>query len=313
MGLHDRTAPTVEEYLQYRERFSNWDRWGKGDELGTLNHITPEVRAHALMLASAGRTVSCAYQIATRPGPLNPEPAQQSWRVGAAGATEYIGLSYHGETNTHLDALCHIFAMPEGLMYNGRPGSDVNSMSGARSNSVERFRDGIVTRGVLYDIPRFRETEYVSLEEPVHGWELLDVARARNVEPRAGDAVLIRGGRDAFYAAHPEARPPETPGVHASTLEFLFEYDAALLAWDLMEATGQGYPGGIPEGRGRMMSAPVHEVGIPHMGLPLVDNANLEQLADACAELGRSEFLFIVAPLILRGGTGSPVNPIAVL
>ena len=66
-------------------------------------------------------------------------------------------------------------------------------------------------------------------------------------------------------------------------------------------------------GGGRMMSAPVHEIAIPHMGMPLIDNTNSEQLAEACAELGRYEFLFLVAPLSIRGGTGSPVNPIAVL
>ncbi len=105
----------------------------------------------------------------------------------------------------------------------------------------------------------------------------------------------------------------EAAGVHASVLEFLYEYDAALLGWDLLDAGGQGYAGTIPMGGGRMMSAPVHEIAIPHMGMPLIDNTNCEELSEACAELERYEFLFVVAPLAIRGGTGSPVNPIAIL
>ncbi len=313
MSLADRTPPTAEEFYGYRERFHNWGRWGEDDQLGTLNHITPEVRTHALTVPHAGRTVSCSYDWATRPGRLNPQPAQQYTQVGVAGSVEYVGVSYHGHATTHIDALCHVFAMPEQMMYNGRPGSLVRSHGGARVNSVHALRDGVVTRGILYDIPRLRGADFVSIDEPVHGWDLEDAARAQGVVPLAGDAVIIRCGRDDFYRAHPDVEPLEAAGVHASILEFLYEYDAALLGWDLLDAGGQGYAGTIPMGGGRMMSAPVHEIAIPHMGMPLIDNTNCEELSEACAELERYEFLFVVAPLAIRGGTGSPVNPIAIL
>jgi kynurenine formamidase len=205
--------------------------------------------------------------------------------------------------NTHIDALCHIFTGEGGQIFNGRPASLVTD-EGAKSNSVDFWRDGIVTRGVLYDIPRMRGTAHVTLDRPVQGWDLEDFAKEHGIEPRAGDAVLVRSGHDPFWAANPDflfAFPPNTPGVGASVLEFLHAHDAALLGWDLQEAADQNLPGRIP----------IHEVAIPHMGMPLLDNANFERLAETCAELDRYEFMLTIAPLIVVGGTGSPVNPIA--
>jgi kynurenine formamidase len=308
MSLADRTPPTVEEYRRYKERFSNWGRWGADDELGTLNHITEATRRTAAALVRSGRSVSLANPLATArviSGPRNPTPADHRMNVGAGGCGDYIGVSYHGFINTHIDALCHIFA-ESGVMYNGRSASDVTD-EGAKTNSIDRWRHGIVTRGVLYDIPRHRGSDHVTLEEPVHGWELEDVASAAGVTPRAGDAVLVRAGGPAFWAAHPGfADPPwRAPGLHASVLEFLYAHDAALLGWDLMEAPGQDDY--------QAPALPIHSTAIPYMGLPLLDNANFEELAAACAELGRWEFLLVIAPLVVIGGTGSPVNPIAML
>jgi kynurenine formamidase len=306
MSLADRTPPTVDEYNAYKERFSNWGRWGPDDQLGTLNHITPEARRAASALVREGRTVSCAQPIATaqvNSGPRNMQPADHRMNVGPGGCGDYIGVSYHGFINTHIDALCHIFSGDKHL-YNGRPSSDV-TQEGAKNNSIEHWRGGIVTRGVLYDVPRHRSTSHVTLDAPVHGWELQDIAAAEGVVPRAGDGVLVRMGLPGFWAANPDFKEPwRGPGLHASALEFLYETNAALLGWDLMEAAGQDEYGAP--------ALPIHSIAIPHMGLPLLDNAVFEELAAACAELNRWEFLLVIAPLVVNGGTGSPVNPIAI-
>lgn len=308
MGLRDRRTTTPEEYRAYRTRLNNWGRWGADDALGTLNLVTPEVRARAAALVRDGRTVSCANPLATATVVSNPtrngRPADHRMTVNPGSTVDYVGVSYHGFVNTHIDALCHIFVGPGGPMYNNQPAALVTE-AGAGALSIDRWRDGIVTRGVLYDIPRLRGRDHVRDGEPVEGWDLEDWAKQRGITPRPGDAVLVRSGAAPFWAAHPDfqmAMPLNTPGVAVSVLEFLHDTGAALMGWDLQEASGQEQYG---------ERIPLHAIAIPHMGLPLLDNANFEALAQVCAETGRYEFLLTVAPLVVLGGTGSPVNPIA--
>jgi kynurenine formamidase len=302
-----RPAPTPQEYRAYRERFSNWGRWGPDDELGTLNHITDDVRRNAAALVREGRAVSLANPLATvqaLPGHRNNTPAVHRMDIGETGCSDYLGVSYHGFANTHIDGLCHIFT-EDGRMFGGRPKSAVSS-EGATANAIDNVRSGIVTRGVLYDVPRFRGVDHVSLSQPVHADELAAIAERQGIEPRAGDATLVHMGATAFWAAHPDFQPVwAAPGLHASAMEFLFEHNAALLGWDLMEAGGQD--------EYAAPSLPIHSVAIPYMGLTLLDNANFDELAEACAAANRYEFLLMIAPLVVVGGTGSPVNPIAVL
>jgi kynurenine formamidase len=298
MSLVDRRKPSAEEYAGFKERFKNWGRWGKDDEFGTLNFITDETRRKAAGLIVLGRTISCADPVATMPGPRNPNPAQHYMKITSRGSTDYVGSYYHGVANTHLDALCHVFA-DEQHLYNGQPTSEVTT-DGARVGSIENWRHGIVTRGVLYDIPRLRGTDYVDPSAPVQGWELEDAAKAEGIVPTAGDAVLVRTGKVPFLRANPNTGTAHTPGVDASVLEFLHAYDAALFGADMTEVRAEGYP-----------PLQIHSITIPFMGLPLLDNANLQELSEVCAQQGRWEFQFVIAPLVVIGGTGSLVNPLA--
>jgi kynurenine formamidase len=307
MTLQTQTQPSVEQYQAYKGTFSNWGRWGDDDQMGTLNHITDQARRDATALVRNGRTVSLANPIATEAvisGPRNPRPADHEMALNPSASLDYIGVSYHGFVNTHIDALCHIYTGENGQLYNGRDSSLVTE-NGALTNSVDYWRDGIVTRGVLYDIPVMRGTDHVTLDDPVEGWHLQEWAERQLIEPRPGDAVLIRSGAEPFYRLNPDHEfggvPSKNPGVGVSAIEFLHDTEAALLGWDLQEASGQEQYGRIP----------IHEVVIPYMGMPLLDNANFERLSEMCAEHGRYEFLLVIAPLVVIGGTGSPVNPIA--
>ena len=127
------------------------------------------------------------------PRARNPFPVSHYMRFANGTAWDFLAMNYHGLANTHIDAFCHMGG-EEGVLYNGRPASDLR-VTGARSNSIDRFRDGIVTRGVLYDIPRLRGVEYVAPGAPVHGWELEECARAEGVTPAPGDAVGQAGRR----------------------------------------------------------------------------------------------------------------------
>ena len=312
MTLADRTPPTAEEYDAYRTRFSNWGRWGDDDEFGTLNHVTADVRRASAQLVQEGRSISLSRPLDTAAGPANPYPAHHFVGVEGSGSMmDYFGMFIHGFTQTHIDALCHLSVEEGGAFWNGKEFGH-SHMPAEHTGTIDYWRDGIVTRGVLYDIPRLRGVEYVAPGAPVHGWELEDAAAAQGIEPAAGDAVLIRSGRNAYYAATGERPGFGCPaGVHASCIEFLYEHDASLLVWDMQDApiADQGIPNPLP------IPVPlhVHHIVIPYMGMPIVDNADFEALAVECARLGRYEFQLVIAPLVIPRGTGSPVNPLVVL
>lgn len=301
-----RPLPTDQDVLRYFETCSNWGRWGPDDNAGCINHITDDRRREAARLVRSGRAVSLAYPLNIAGGPGNWNPAQHYVRVGPGSAVDYIGISYHGYATTHVDALCHIFW--EGKMWNGKPATEVTSV-GAYSGAVDAWANGITTRGVLIDIPRLRGEPYVTVDRPVRGWEIEAAAEAQGSLLAPGDAVIVYSGRAAAREARPDLVPGTTPaaGLHVDTIPVLHAHDAAILGWDQMDARPTGYP--VFDERGGLS---VHVLAIVMMGLPLLDNARLEPLAAACAEENRWEFLLTVNPLNVRGGTGSPVNPIAV-
>ena len=286
---------------------NNWGRWGEDDQVGAVNLISAHKTIMAARLVSSGRIVSLSRGIPTEPGSGNPRPAQHFVRrsalSGSGGAAlDYLMIGWHGYTCTHLDGLCHVWG-PEG-MWNGRKPEEEITFEGAKWGGIEHWTQGIVTRGVLLDIPAHRKTPCVTVENPVTACELRAVAEDSGVEVSAGDAVVVycgRGAWDATYGggSHWEAEAKK-PGLDASCLEFFRERDCSMVVWDMLDAT-------VVDSFGKWG---VH-AGIYELGLALLDNAELEGLVLACQEELRREFMLVVAPLRLIGGTGSPVNPLA--
>lgn len=290
----------VESYLRDRR---NWGRWGADDQVGAVNLITPDKRVRAASLVRSGRAVSLSRVFPKAPAPNNPTPAQHFMRMldrGPGGAAiDYYGISYHGQASTHLDSLCHVW--DDNGMWNGRAPTQEIGFEGARWGAITNWSTGIVTRGVLLDVPRHRGQPFVTLEEPIHGWELEEVARAQGVSLEPGDALLVYGGREAWDRVNPTwGSGASRPGLHASCLPFIRDHDVSLLVWDMMDLAPNGYD----------IAWSVHGVIFAY-GVGLVDNALLEPLASACAEESRYEFMLMVLPLIVEGGTGSPLNPVA--
>ena len=299
------TQLTSDEFREYIEEKRNWGRWGDDDQLGTINLITADKRRRAASLVRSGRLLSLSRPLPTTPAPNNPKPAHHYMKRidrpdGGGHSLDYIGLDYHGLACTHLDALCHLWG-PDG-MWNGHNPDDAIGFDGATYGSVDHW-EGIVTRGVLLDVPRHRGTPYVTPDEPVHGSELEAIAKADGIDVEAGDAVAVYCGREAWDRDHPVPNPNEPrrlPGLHGSCIKFFRDTDTAVLLWDMMDAA--------PSDFGWM----VHSA-IWLLGLALVDNALLEPLAAACAAEDQYEFQLSLAPLRIIGGTGSPVNPLAML
>jgi kynurenine formamidase len=300
----ERQVPTLQEVQAYLTKDRNWGRWGKEDQVGAVNLITPEKRARAARLVRSGRAVSLSRELPQTPGVGNPIPAQHYMkrlaREGGGGAVDYYGLYYHGVTTTHLDALCHTW--DGNGMWHGRDPEKEITVDGAAWGAIEHWKEGIVTRGVLLDVPKHRGEPCVTLEKPVHGWELEEIAQKQGAAVEPGDALVVYCGRENWIKTNPPygSEPRGRPGLHASCLKFIREKDVSLLVWDMLDMMPNGY--GIPW--------TVHAALFAY-GVGLLDNALLEPLARACAEEGRHEFMLMVCPLRMVGGTGSPVNPIA--
>ena len=106
-----RPLPTEQEVRSWIRERRNWGRWGKDDQRGAMNLVTPEKRVAAARLVKSGRSVSLSRPFPTSPGLNNSLPAQHYMRVIPRGkgafAGDYYGIFYHGVASTHIDALCH--------------------------------------------------------------------------------------------------------------------------------------------------------------------------------------------------------------
>jgi len=309
-------VPTEVELDALYEALSNWGRWGPDDELGTLNHLTPNHRRRAAESVVDGTTVSLAHDLGVSPSPETPFPAHHHMLAagdarentgipGYEASRDYVGTDVHGLGVTHVDALCHMFV--RGQMYNGRPASEVRS-DGARANTIMAMAEGVVGRGVLLDVVAARGGEPLDDPAVITRAEIEEAERALGVEVGTGDIVCIATGRDAWRAASEGVLDPRRgmSGIHPDCLPWLAEREVAVLGSDGISDPMPGL--GVAN-----WAFPVHQIGIVGLGLPLVDNLHLGRIAARCAAAGRYEFLFAMGTLRVVGGTGCPANPIAVL
>ena len=307
------SGPTGDdEFTAMARRVSNWGRWGTDDARGTLNLVGLPGQARPTA-GMAGRSVSLARPLSNHNGPefaIHPAPVHFMMRTGESApadgfgtSADWIGVGCHGFGVTHIDALSHVFW--NGKMYNGVDAAKASTSAGSHVGSVEEFGSGVVTRGVLLDVPRARGVPWLDLSEAVTPDDLDRCERNQQVEVATGDTVYIRTGirlRQLERGRHSPMADGH-PGLDPSCIPWLRERDIAILGSD--SANDVVRPGERP-------AMPVHVLALVFMGMPLVDNADLEELATACAE-GRSwTFWSVLAPLLIRRGTGSPVNPLAV-
>ena len=291
----------TERVVKFHKSLSNWGRWGPHDGIGTLNYITPEKRRLAAGLVRSGRSVSCS-RIIYAGSPRTPQSSFLAFG-DSKFALEYIGFVYHGPAITHLDSLCHIFH--EGKMYNGYAVEEIKMMGAQVVSDVTAVRTGIVSRGVLLDIPRLRNVKQLAPGDAIHVDELQAAEAAAGLKVGEGDIVLVRTGTGLAWREETLPVVPDMfPGCHADCLPWFHERKIALLGSDAINDV-------VPSGFDDPVAQPLHWVGMVAMGLHLLDNGDFEDLAAACVEENRWEFRLTIAPLAVAGGTGSPVNPIA--
>lgn len=293
---------TKEDVDRLMTELSNWGRWGKDDQLGTLNLITPQKRKQAAALVKEGVSVSLTHNVIMDKTSDNPNPLEHKMTLLGDRTTGFFldeyTMNYHGFSYTHLDALCH--GAYNGKIYNGFPISDVTE-AGCPHDSIIAAKGGIVTRGILMDIAAFKGLAYLEPGTPIYPEDLDGWEKKAGVKVGPGDVIFIHTGR---WKRRDEKGPTRGySGLHASCAKWLHDRGVAILgsddAQDVMPSDVQG------------VALPVHQIALVAMGLYIMDDCDLEQLAVETAKRKRWEFMLTASPMAIPGGTGSPLNPIA--
>ena len=291
----------------------NWGRFGSDDERGTLNLLTPEVVLEATRVCRTGKVYNLGLPVQRHGVPVyehrgapqrltltGQTDRDQFTPYGAdpgVGATEDV-LIIPTHNGTHMDALCHVFR--DGQMYNGHSADELTTMNGAPRCGIEKT-GGFAARAVLLDIPRHQGVDWLPPGYPISADELEACRAAQGVELRPGDVLLVRTG---WLELRPTLKPGEIgvvgePGLAASTAAFVRDHDLAAVGAD------NGAIECIPFDGPFLV---LHMELLLRLGVTLLEHLQLgEMAADGCHEA-----LLVVAPLLITGGSGSPVNPIAI-
>ena len=299
-----------QDFQRAMQELSNWGRWGEDDELGQANFITQEKRIAAARLVREGITVSLAHDVVQEDAVdtsayLNREVISVS-PTGAADKLEYTG-SYHGTIHSHLDSLdCHI--MYEGKGYNGVGYEEVEAADGCPRGSIHAHRNGVITRGVLFDatlLPGRATLEgWLEPGTPITYEDLEILEEIQGIRVQPGDVILLHTGR--WIRREALGAWPISDGVagyHADVAYFLKDRGVAMIGHDMFNDVS-------PSGVGNI-SLPLHSLALVSLGVSIFDNLDFTEVAELAKQLGRYEFLFMASPLRIQKGMGSPLNPIA--
>jgi kynurenine formamidase len=291
----------------------NWGRWGDEDERGALNLLTPEVVLQATQVCRTGKVYPLGLPVQRSgvpvfdyrgaPQRLTLTSQTDSEMYASYGAPSGLGanedvLVVPAHNGTHMDALCHIFS--DDTIYNGFPASGFASHTGAARCGVEKSA-GFVGRAVLLDVAAHQGVDWLEPGAKISGDDLEACRSAQGVEVRAGDMLLVRTGwLDLFASLAGQPPPFAQPGLALSAVDFVRDNDLSVVGADNAAIEC------IPFDQDRFLS--VHVELLVKLGVTLIEHLRLTPMAaDGCHEA-----LLVVAPLLVTGGTGSPVNPIAI-
>jgi kynurenine formamidase len=306
------------------ERLKNWGRWGDHDEIGTLNHTRPEDIVAAARLVQKGKVMSLALPYDSN----GPQGGKSKYAplgrfnpihlMIRSGTDAYSGVLDHRkirgaddivimptQCGTQWDGLGHIFYGD--YMWNGYDCRTVTSF-GAQKCGIEKTSEKMVGRGILLDIPRMLEKDWLPDGFAITN-EMLDQAeRHFGVEVRRGDYLLVRTGQiEAMLSTETwdGYSGGDAPGLAFETLDWLQSKQVAAIATDTWGAE-------VRPNQTDDVNQPWHWISIPIMGLTVGEIFNLGELSKDCADDKRYEFMFVGPALPITGAVGSPVNPLAI-
>ena len=293
-------------FEQWMTDLSNWNRWGKDDEMGAMNLITPAKRKQAAGLVKEGASFSLARDAEKEKALDNPVPfghhmTKTGFNNPGSSSGDTFTISHHGYAHTHMDSLCHFFY--KGKMFNGYS-QELVTEQGAAKLSIRNFKNGIFTRGILMDIPALKGVDYLEPGTPIYPEDLDAWEKKAHLKAASGDVVFIRTGRWALRDAKgPWEASKKLAGLYASCAKWLKSRDIAMLGSD---AASDVMPSGIDG-----VAQPIHTLVLVAMGMPIFDNCDLELISKEAKRRQRWEFLVTASPLAVPGATGSALNPIA--
>lgn len=292
-------------------RTDNWGRWGDDDERGALNLLTPDIVRAATQVCRTGKVYSLSLPIQQQGVPIvdyrNPpmrltlvnesdkDIFAEYGGIDTGANEDFLVLASHNET--HMDALCHVFH--KSRIYNGFPAESAQTRAGALYCGIDKT-PFIVGRGVLVDLPAHHGVEHLDAPYVITGDELDACVRAQGTHLRAGDVLLVRTGWIDQFLANPTMELSLQPGLGYDACDFVRQHDIAAVGADNSAVEA------IPFDRDVFLG--VHIELLQKLGIPLLEHLVLTDLARD----GAREFLFVTAPLVVTGGMGSPVNPIAI-
>jgi kynurenine formamidase len=282
-------------------------RRGAGDRFGCLNSIDEAARSRAVAAIQYGKSVSLSRPLTT--GASTREDDRVAYRMDVsveeggqvAIASDHVEIDCHGALNTHIDALNHIGI--NGKFYGDWPVERVTE----GPSIFDWATGGIVTRAVFVDIPAVRGTPWVEWDQPADGDDIEAALSLSGQRFHPGDALLLYMGRDRFEEANgvyplvADSLPHGRPGAGRGAGEWIADHGVSVLCWDMMDAV---HP---------KETAFVVHLLLWAIGLPLVDNCEFRQARMALNESRKSEGMLVLAPLPMKGATGSILSPIVVI
>ncbi len=307
----------------------NWGRWGEADKRGMLNAIGDDMIVKAAGLVKRGKVYALGEELhADVPRVITPARVgiqiiqerdgydRVAAKSGDFDAKRYQGAAsftfMHNHTGSHLDTFAHIYR--ENALYNNMPAPKPDGTTHGDAASVK----SMVGRGVLLDVARYKRTDPLPGDYWITLEDLQNTAKAQNVEIRKGDILLVRTGWRKTWdepdaagrldAAHTRWHSPQ-PGVGPDSLKFFNDMDIVAIGSDTA-AVEWGFPVNPKYTRKAFgfLALPLHTDFIWNRGAYIMEILNLDELATDQAY----EFLFVLGPLLLRGGIGVPINPIAI-
>ena len=290
--------------------------FGAADEIGMLNLMTEASMRSAMQEADAGKPFDLAvdYFVGMPVWTELNDPGFQIWMshtpagnmldnpmnlaVEQNELVSYSGdcISLYTHCGTHIDSFTHFGY--HGEIFNGFPAREhLGSRHWHRGGADKQ--PPIIARGVMIDVAAAAGVDMLPDSYGIGERELMDAMKRQKTELRPGDVVLIHTGRMTIWPDQQRFVPNE-PGLNREGAEFLARAGAIYIGADT--AGVEQTPSTTPDNW-----LPVHTFLLAEAGIPLLEMANLEDLAHESVY----EFAFIGACLKIRGGTGSPMRPIA--